>query len=68
MTIGMERQWAGEALFSPDRALQDLRGELGRFAVVDLPADDLPAEDVDDCVLNEPAGAGLVSVLAGMAS
>ena len=46
--VGMKNERTGQAPLGPDRALQDLGGELGRLAVVDLPADDLAAEDVDD--------------------
>lgn len=55
--VGMKNERAAQAPLGPDRALQDLRGELGRFAVVDLPADDLAAENVDDEVeVEERAG------------
>ena len=46
--VGVQREWAGEAFLGPDRTFQDLGRKLGGLAVVNLPADDLAAEDADD--------------------
>jgi hypothetical protein len=48
-------QRAGETSLGPDRALEKLSGEVGCLAVMDLPADDLPAPDVDDEIEVEEA-------------
>ena len=46
----MQDERAGEAALGPDRLAHEIGGVLGAFALVDLPADDLAAEDVEDQV------------------
>ena len=46
--VGMQRKRAGEAPLRPDRALEKQGGQFGAFTRVNLPADNLPAEDVLD--------------------
>src|SRR5919202_660634 len=41
---------AGEAALGPDRLAHEFGGQLGTLALVDLPADDLAAVDVEDQV------------------
>jgi hypothetical protein len=53
----MKDQRAGDASLRPDSTLEKLRREFGGLAVMDLPADDLPAPDVDDEIeVEEAAG------------
>src|SRR6478672_9987274 len=48
--VGMQHEGTGEAALGPDRFAHEIGGVLGAFARVDLPADDLAAEDVEDQV------------------
>src|SRR5215203_2208748 len=54
--VGVQDERAREAALGPDRTAHELGGQLGSFALVDLPADDLAAVDVEDQVeVEEPA-------------
>src|ERR1700758_253592 len=54
--VGGDDAGAGEAALRPDRLAHELGGQLGTFAFVDLPADDLAAVDIEDQVeIEEPA-------------
>src|SRR3954471_17831971 len=46
--VGVQDERAPEAALGPDRLAHELGGQLGPFALVDLPADDLAAVDVED--------------------
>ena len=46
----MQDQGTGEAALRPDRFAHEIGGVLGAFARVDLPGNDLAAEDVEDQV------------------
>src|SRR4051794_27630956 len=48
--VGVQDKRAGEAALGPDRLTHEIGGQLGSFALVDLPADDLAAVDVEDQV------------------
>src|SRR5918912_2989894 len=48
--VGVQDEGAGEAALGPDRLAHELGGQLGTFALVDLPADDLAAVDIEDQV------------------
>jgi len=48
--VGVQHEGAGEAALGPDRLAHEIGGVLSAFALVDLPADDLAAEDVEDQV------------------
>src|SRR5215218_10492451 len=48
--VGMQHEGTGEAALGPDRFAHEIGGVLGAFARVDLPANDLAAEDVEDQV------------------
>src|SRR5512132_298215 len=55
--VGMEHERAREAAFGPDGAAHDDGRALRAFAAIDLPANDLAAEDVHDEVeIEEHAG------------
>src|SRR4051794_27829794 len=54
--VGVQDEGAGEAALGPDRLAHEIGGQLGALALVDLPADDLAAVDVEDQVeVEEPA-------------
>src|SRR4051794_10826632 len=54
--VGVQDERAGEAALGPDCAAHEFGGQLGALALVDLPADDLAAVDVEDQVeVEEPA-------------
>src|SRR3954470_797490 len=54
--VGVQDKRAGEAALGPDRLAHEIGGQLGALALVDLPADDLAAVDVEDQVeVEEPA-------------
>src|SRR4029453_11909471 len=54
--VGVQDEGGREAAPGPDRLAHEIGGQLGAFALVDLPADDLAAEDVEDQVeVEEPA-------------
>jgi hypothetical protein len=56
---GLEARASGEAALGPDRLAHETGGQLGTLALVDLPANDLAAEDVEDQVMvEEPQGPG----------
>src|SRR3954468_4247304 len=48
--VGMQDKGTGEAALGPDRFAHEIGGVLGAFALVDLPGNDLAAEDVEDQV------------------
>src|SRR5512144_1225420 len=54
--VGMEHERAREAAFGPDGAAHDDGRVLRAFPAIDLPADDLAAEDVHDVEIEEHAG------------
>ena len=57
--VGMEHERTGEAAFGPDGTAHDNGRVLRAFAAIDLPADDLAAEDVHHEVeTEEQAGPG----------
>src|SRR4051812_17136611 len=51
--VGVQDEGAGEAALGPDRLAHEIGGQLGALALVDLPADDLAAVDVEDQVEEE---------------
>src|SRR3954454_7104832 len=54
--VGVQDEGAGEAALGPDRLAHEIGGVLGAFALVDLPADDLAAVEVEDQVeVEDPA-------------
>src|SRR5215212_4623407 len=54
--VGVQDEGAGVAALGPDRLAHEIGGMLGAFALVDLPGNDLAAEDVEDQVeVEEPA-------------
>src|SRR3569623_1389520 len=54
--VGVQDKRAGEAALGPDRLTHEIGGQLGSFALVDLPADDHAAVDVEEQVeVEEPA-------------
>src|SRR4051794_2500943 len=54
--VGVQHEGTRAAALGPDRLAHESGGEFGAFALVDLPADDLAAEDVEDQVeVEEPA-------------
>src|SRR3954454_12430404 len=54
--VGVQDKRAGEAALGPDRLAHEIGGQLGSFVLVDLPADDLAAVDIEDQVeVEEPA-------------
>src|SRR4051794_22479591 len=54
--VGVQDERTGEAALGPDRAAHEFGGQLGSFALVDLPTDDLAAVNVENKVeVEEPA-------------
>src|SRR5215203_2078947 len=48
--VGVQHEGPREAALGPDRLAHEIGGQLGAFALVDLPANDLAAENVEDQV------------------
>src|SRR3954454_12506387 len=48
--VGVQDERAGETALGPDRFAHEIGSVLGAFARVDLPANDLAAEDIEDQV------------------
>src|SRR5215213_296602 len=48
--VGVQDERAREAALGPDRLADEIGGQLGALALVDLPAHDLAAEDIEDQV------------------
>ena len=51
--IGVQRELAGVDAFMCACGFDEVGGEIGALVLVDLSADDLPAEDIDDEVEKE---------------
>ena len=51
--VGVQDQWPRDASLCPDRLLDQCRCQVRTFALMNLPADDFPAEDVYDQIKAE---------------